>query len=174
MNHLIENNLIQIDPSTDVTYPSKRNDKSGYQELPDSFLFAVKQNDNVKFIGGELNRFTENIFDVLRIHSEKEMIYIRAIENLLKQKEYLNLFYQVTQNLITDEEFNSELELNEDKYLIRMNDAVDYNKLELITTILHKINFDLTEDELSEIFSLNVNVISKIIEPKRKNETSLR
>jgi len=148
--------------------------KAGYQMVEDSFLFAIQKDNNISMIGGTLNPITENIFEILKENSDKENLYITAIENLLKQKEYLNLFYQANQNLISNEEFNEELEKNEHKYLIKINDKVELRSIKLLANIVSKIKFDLSEDDLSEIFAVNHNLISNLLENKNRNENSLR
>lgn len=156
----------------------EKNYNSDYIPATDSFVFAIQKQKSVSFIQGDLNPFTENIFYILKENSEKENLYIRAIENLLKQKEYLNLAYQMSHNLISNEEFHDELENNEDKYLIRVDDTFDINRFKLLLKIIDKIKYDFSDDDVSEIFSIEANNISAYLNLNNKkhigDENSLR
>ena len=71
---------------------------------------------------------------------------------------------QLDQNLIDEDEFDKELE-NEDKYLIKMNDSfksIDFNLVLSITNKLKNRNF--SSDEISELFSIEVEKIEDYID----------
>lgn len=159
-NFLIERN------TSEYKNVFERNYYSDYMPIGDSFVFAIQKQNHFNYIEGELNPFTENIFNILKENSEKEYFYIKAIENLLKQKEYLNLAYQMSHNLITDEEFNNELEQNEDKYLIKIDDNLDVNRFKLLLKIISKIKYNFSDDDVFEIFSFEINNISSFLNKK--------
>lgn len=133
-------------------------------ELPqDSFVFAVQKNEDIHLVQGEGNNFTKAFFEIMQENENKEFFYLKAIKNLLKQKEYLNLLYQVSNDLITDEEFNDELENNEDKYLINIDNILDSTNFKVVSKILDKIGDNFTDDDISEIFSLEVSNIENLL-----------
>ena len=78
---LIERNTSEYKNSFEKNY------NSDYIPLNDSFIFAIQKQKCVSYVQGDLNPFTENIFYILKENSEKENLYVKAIENLLKQKE---------------------------------------------------------------------------------------
>jgi hypothetical protein len=141
----------------------ERNFNSDYIPVNDSFVFAIQKQKCISYIHGDLNPFTENIFFTLKENSEKENLYITAIENLLKQKEYLNLAYQMSHNLISNDEFHDELEKNEDKYLIRIDDHFDTNRFRMLLKILGKIKYNFSDDDVSEIFSIDAGNITSYL-----------
>lgn len=150
-NFIIENDTSKFK----TTFKSGIN--SDYMPVNNSFLFAIQNSDNMTVVQGELSSFTENIFYILRENSEKETLYIKAIENLLKQKEYLNLVYQASHDLISNEEFNSELENNEDKYLIKIDADLNKKRLKLVMKIIENIKYNFSDDDVSEMFSIETN-----------------
>jgi hypothetical protein len=154
--------MIETDTSQ-YKKPFESNFNSEYVPMSDSFVFAIQKQKNISIIQGELNPFIENFFYILKENFEKENLYIKAIENLLKQKEYLNLVYQASHDLISNEEFNEELENNEDKYLIKIEDDIDKKRLRLVLKILEKIKYNFSDDDISEIFSIETNNISNFL-----------
>ena len=160
---ILENSTTNYKPH----FESENN--AGYKMGTNSFVFAIQKDKGISMVGGSLNPITETFFEILKENSDKENLYVLAIENLLKQKEYLNLYYQASQDLITNEEFNEELERNEHKYLIKINDKIELKNIRLLSNIVDKIKFDLSEDDLSEIFAVNPILISNILESKYKN-----
>ncbi len=132
-----------------------------------SCIFAKQYNNVISILQGQAVNYLQNI---LKDYKEKERLYIKAINNLIKQKEYLNLLYQVSNQLITEEEFSQELEENENKYLIHVNEKLDVKKLELLSEIISNLEEDLSDDDISEIFAVRTDNIEKLIE--ENNESS--
>jgi hypothetical protein len=163
-----------IEPST-VNESLFSFDNEEYIPANDSFLFAIKTQSKLNILQGEVNHYTENVFQILQENQEKEFFYIKAIKNLIKQKEYLNLLYQVSNELITEEEFSFELDQNEEKYLIDISEKLTTKKLKLLSNIIDNLNEKLSEDDVSELFSIRTNRIeSLIINLNKENERSLR
>jgi len=149
-------------PEITTSYDSQHS--AGEYKLPEnSFVFAIQQKQEINFIQGELSNFTENIFDVLQENSSKEIFYVKAIKNILKQKEYINLLYQVSNDLITEEDFNTELDKNEEKYLINVDNELDNSNYKVIANVISKIGNNFTDDDILEIFSLSTNNIDKFL-----------
>lgn len=139
-------------------------DSEEFIPMNDSFVFALQNNNKLNVISGKTTSYIENIFNILEENNEKEKFYIKAIQNLRKQKEYINLLYQVSNELITDEEFNYELTENEHRYLINIDNHVSNKNLNLIADIIEKIGEQFTEDDVTEIFSIKTDLIESIIE----------
>lgn len=150
-------------------------DDEEYITSNDSFYFAIQSKNEFNIIKGELTEYTENIFQILQENQEKEFFYIKAIKNLIKQKEFLNLQYQVSNELISDEEFNNELDLNEDKYLISINDKLTTRKLKTLSNIIENLNEKFSEDDISELFSIRTHKIESLIKSfNKENESRIR
>lgn len=85
---------------------------------------------------------------------------IVAIRNLLKKNEFLQLSLQLSEKLITESEFEAEIDQNPDKYIIQMNNIDDHVHLNVISNILTKIGKTFNVDEVSELFSIDARSIN--------------
>jgi hypothetical protein len=86
---------------------------------------------------------------------------IVAIRNLLKKNEFLELSLQLSEKLITETEFEKEIESNPEKYIITLNRLENPFQLHIISSILTKIGGTFKIDEVSELFSLDTRSINK-------------
>ncbi|QOW09921.1 hypothetical protein Q73A0000_05870 [Kaistella flava (ex Peng et al. 2021)] len=94
-------------------------------------------------------------YQLLIGHIERENIYISAIRNLIKQKKYLSLVYELSNDYISEEEFHNELDSKEDEYLIKVeHNHLSHSKIDSFINVLSKIDVDFEEDDLLEIFSI--------------------
>lgn len=153
--------------SVDSNYETYRN--SGYLVSDSSFLFAVNKRNTIEIIHGKLNQTSETLFSLVKDNYEKEKLYITAIKNLLKQKKYSNLIYELTNKLIDENEFSTELSENEDLYLIKVNDNLDsIEKIKTLITVIQNIDTDFNEEDLMEIFSINDSFVLKNLNIQHK------
>ena len=89
----------------------------------------------------------------------KEELYVTGIKNLRKNVNFLNLAKDLASKSITDEEFESEIDKNPDKYLIDINPMEDVNDAVILHEIVNKIGDDFTMDEAGDIFSFDSETI---------------
>ncbi len=161
MNNLISEKDKYIVKSSSDTY-FETYQSSGYINSDSSFLFAINKKNNIELVQGKLTPSTESLFAIFKDNFEKEKFYVTAIKNLIKQKNYINLIYELTNELIDEEEFNNELSNNEDKYLIKINNNLDsIGKVHSLINVLQQINEDLGEEDLMELFSVPDSFIVK-------------
>lgn len=154
MEHNIKNTEYIAEQTIYSDYNSYQN--SGYIVNDSSFLFAINKKDQINIIHGKLNNSTETLFSLLKENYDKEKFYVTAIKNLIKQKKYLNLIYELTNNMIDEEEFNNELTNNESNYLIKANEQLNsFNKVRNLLNVINNINEDLSEEDLVEVFSIS-------------------
>ncbi len=92
----------------------------------------------------------------------KENLYITALRNYHKTNNFLKLLNNLSEKLITEEEFGNELNENEDKYVVHANEEVDLHKLKIISEIVQKIGIDFSVDEVSELFSIDPIKLEKV------------
>jgi len=93
--------------------------------------------------------------------NKRETLYITAIKNLIKQKEFLSLMYQVSSNQISDDEFNRELESNESKYLVHISDKADNFNFQALFDVVVNLGIELTLDEVSEMFGIDQSILEE-------------
>ena len=160
MEKNLKNTGYLIDQTNYSDYYTYQN--SGYIVNDPSFLFAISKNNQVDVVHGKLNNSTEALFSLLKENYDKERFYVTAIKNLIKQKRYLNLIYELTNNIIDEDEFDDELTKNESNYLIKANENIDSSdKIRNLLNILKSLDEDLSEDDLVEIFSISDSCVFK-------------
>lgn len=161
MSKLINNEYL-LKESTYSDFDTYQN--SGYLLKDSSFLFAVNNSNKINVIQGSINNTTETLFNLLKENNEREKIYITAIKNLIKQKKYVNLIYELTNDLIDEDEFNFELNENESQYLIKATQKLDSNsKVENLFSVLNRIDESFNEEDLMEVFSISDAFVLKNI-----------
>ena len=101
------------------------------------------------------------------LSKNKEKLYIKAVNNLRKQKNYLQLIIELESEMITEEEFEEELNANEKRYLIEIEDKEDNLDLEQIFDIVQNVEGEITESDISELFSISIDKVSHFIESFR-------
>lgn len=161
MSKLINNEYL-LKESTYSDFDTYQN--TGYLLKDSSFLFAVNNSNKINVIQGSINNTTETLFNLLKENNEREKIYITAIKNLIKQKKYVNLIYELTNDLIDEDEFNFELNENESQYLIKATQKLDSNsKVENLFSVLNRIDENFNEEDLMEVFSITDAFVLKNI-----------
>lgn len=126
---------------------------NGTKEPTLKVLFGNPERNNTMHYGLEiLHHFHTSI--------QKENLLIEAIQNLIKKNEFLQLNYRLADKQISDEEFDEELNINTDTYLIDMKELDDQKKLFVISSILNRINRNFTTHEVSELFAIDLNSLN--------------
>ena len=120
-------------------------------ETDDFVLYYNCENEESDF-NYSFNFFFNQVSD----YQQREFFYIKAINNLLKQRNFLSLVNQYDNNLIDDEYFSTELEENQQKYVIEVNEKLDFEKIRILSSIIEKLNAELHESDLSELFSIDI------------------
>lgn len=90
----------------------------------------------------------------------KERLYIKALRNLFRKLDFIELNQSLDMDDISEEQYNRELEENEDNYLIPAPvDKPSVQQIVQITDIVRKIGREnkISVDEVSEIFSLDMD-----------------
>ncbi|WP_010572133.1 hypothetical protein [Leptospira kmetyi] len=77
-----------------------------------------------------------------------------AIKNLIKKTNFLKLMSEVDRNIISDEEFENEIQENEEKYFIDLNKKISERDIHIIGKIIRDLAMDLDSDLVEEMFSL--------------------
>lgn len=94
------------------------------------------------------------------LSEEKEELYLRALRNLYRKLDFIELNQSLDMSDITEDEYDHELETHEDKYLIPApTGAPSLQQIIQITDILKRLGRekDISVDEVSEMFSLEMD-----------------
>jgi len=103
------------------------------------FEFKIKKND---------------VKTIITLGNIKDYLYNEAIVNLMKKSKFLQLYIQLIEDQITEEEYEVELNENSNEYFINMKELtsdLDYTALLLVLNNLPK---NLNVDEVSEVFGI--------------------
>jgi len=137
---------------------------NGIATYPNQFLLQILENGSIKSLCGYLDYGITTVFELIEYQNKKEIFYITAVDNLLKKNDFLQLTIQLDQELISEEEFEEELQRNECKYLIKTNSAFDKNDFKVVTDILLKFDRKFTGDDASELFSIPLENINSLLD----------
>ncbi len=163
MNLLDDKNFEFYDETTLSDFDSFNNPEFIVEDT--LFFLAIQKRSEVKCLSGKLNSSSKDFFHFITESYEKEKFYIKAIKNLLKQKRYLNLMYEFSHELISADEFNKELEENESQYLIDANESIgSISGFEAFLKVLENLKENLSEEDLTEMFSLEDPLTFKKVE----------
>ena len=91
---------------------------------------------------------------IITLGNIKDYLYNEAIVNLMKKSKFLQLYIQLIEDQISEEEYDKELNDNSNEYFINMKElspGLDYTALLLV---LHNLPKNMTFDEVSEVFGI--------------------
>jgi len=129
-------------------------------------LDILPKPDNTLTIGSrqEYYEFRVKRTDVhsyLNVTNIKEMFYSEAINNLLKKSKFLQLYIQLIEEQITDEEYEQELNENSSEYFINMKEINSNIEFSALFSVLQNLRKDLAADDISEIFGIKTQSLMK-------------
>jgi hypothetical protein len=104
----------------------------------------------------------------------KERLCFTAINNLLRQINFLELNQSLLTSDISESEFEKEIENNENKYSIPLMEhtGVDVADLGVICELVSRIDPSIKEfshNEVAELFSVNPSVLPRTFTPVKHN-----
>lgn len=157
--------------NTSLPYYNYKNMVTGKNTTyPDQYLLSVLRNGTVNSLTGYLHSSITTFYDLINHHNKKEKLFLTAVDNLIKKNDFLQLTIQLDQELISDEEFQEEIENNEQKYLIIMNVNYNENDFKLAAEILPKLGRNFSVDEVSELFSIPIENIHTYLDSDKIEE----
>lgn len=130
----------------------------------------LKPNNESRYIKitFEKSAVVENLYHQMQFRNQVNFIRDRycfiAIENLIKKTEFLQLALQLSDKLITEDEFENELQNNTEKYLIQMKQLEQPGHIHIMAEILGRLGRNFNIDEVSELFSIEIQSLNKNIE----------
>lgn len=166
-------NEIELEPTiphTTVQYYG--GGSTGMSTYADQYMLAILENGNMKSLSGYLHSGITTIYELLHHNEKKESFYLLAVDNLMKKNDFLQLSIQLDQQLITEDEFEKELEENESKYLIKMDNNCNKVDFAIGLEILPKLNRTFTVDEVSELFAIPMENIHNYLDSAINIENS--
>ena len=101
----------------------------------------------------------------------KEDLYLRALVNLYRKLDFIDLYQAFEMGDMTEEEFNNELKENENQYLIpHPEEKPNFQQVMQIVDIMKKIRRvdKMTVDDVSEIFSLDMTDAEHVLDQEKQ------
>ena len=92
---------------------------------------------------------------------KREPCYLKAIQNLLKTKAYLQLLIQLHEGQIKEAKFEQEITENPDKYINQIEFLKSPHEITIISEIMSLIGKEMMLDEVAELFSLDMADIKR-------------
>jgi hypothetical protein len=154
----METNIVSYEESESTLKIDNINPSSS-RFHPVGSLSNINSSGFIKFTIDEknLNKFFENFRSMNQLNSLRNDYCVLAIRNLIKKNEFLQLSLQLSEKLISEDEFENEVETNPERYIIKLdNEQVN---LSVISNILSKIGKSFTTDQVSEIFSIDPRLL---------------
>lgn len=140
--------------NTTTIYTAYKNDGSS--------VIAIQDNnkDRVAFAGiaNKARFFSINTADRL-----KELM-TRAINNRTRERNYFKLYCDMLGGIITEDEFDREIEQNEDKYIIKQDCDASIEDIEVALEVSPSIMDVKSPDDMAEIFSFSEKSMQKSIQ----------
>ena len=97
---------------------------------------------------------------------KKETYLIEAVRNFVRKNNFNDLTENLAAEILSEDEFEKELDLNENKYSIRIKNIDNPEDILLIAELVDRIGYGLKEfnvDEVSEMFSIDENQLVSYI-----------
>jgi hypothetical protein len=140
-------------------------DGLGEQTMPlNQYRISICESGITTTWGGNTSFSNSIFFQMLEFKTKKEFLYLTAIDNLLKKTDFLQLTMQLDNDLISNEEFEEELDKNESRYLIKTNQEFDSYDFIIVRQILSDLNRNFTHTDASELFSIPVEKVHDFID----------
>lgn len=135
------------------TYSFIRSKKTGTVYISDVKFFPNRNELTRVFVGSVMG-------------VKKENLYVKALRNLYKKVDFLELNQALESKQISDSDFDKELTDHEDKYLIPYpEEKPDVLQVIMVSDIVKKIGRvkDMTVDEASELFQLDLSSAENVL-----------
>lgn len=125
--------------------------------------------DYFKFVAASNGKTSIHSWVKEYLSEEKEELYLRALRNLYRKLDFIDLTQSLESEEITEDEFNHELEVNEGNYLIPAPEGKPtVQQIIQISDIIRKLGREkkISVDEVSDIFSLEMDKAKDMLEKK--------
>lgn len=82
-------------------------------------------------------------------------LFINAINNRTRERNYFRLYSDLLSGVISEDEFNNEIETNEDDYVLTSNEKVNEATLKYALNIAQHVKDVHNSEDLATLFSFN-------------------
>ncbi|MCX4336231.1 MAG: hypothetical protein K1V99_05960 [Bacteroidales bacterium] len=107
------------------------------------------------------NTFSERITG--KLFDKTISLLIRAINNRTIERNYFKLYSELLDRIITEDEFDKELNEHESEYVISNDISPTKEELELVLKLIPHIKDVTDSEDLSSLFSFKSNQLDKLL-----------
>ncbi len=107
--------------------------------------------------------FSERITGKLFEFDKAVSLLIRAINNRTIERNYFKLYSELLDRIITEDEFDKELNEHESEYVISNDIIPTKEELELVLKLIPHIKDVTNSEDLSSLFSFKSNQLDKLL-----------
>lgn len=107
------------------------------------------------------NTFSERITG--KLFDKAVSLLIRAINNRTIERNYFKLYSELLDRIITEDEFDKELNEHESEYVINNDIIPTKEELELVLKLIPHIKDVTNSEDLSSLFSFKSNQLDKLL-----------
>ena len=106
----------------------------------------------------------KRFFNLWEYNSIRDNLKTIAVNNLMNKVKFVQLYNDFLQDLINEEEFESEINSNSEEYFIELKRKPNNKELKVISDIVHsQLSKELSIDEVAELFSLDLDYLNQIL-----------
>jgi hypothetical protein len=134
------------------TLPETHENESIYMPLGDVDPGTGKR---IFWIGeDDLRKNFNHLFVMAAISHSREDFYITALRNMFRKANFLELYQQLQNGDLSEEEFQNEVESKPNKYTIEMNKDITASQFKTIVSLISHIGFDVRDMSLTDVAEL--------------------
>lgn len=123
-----------------------------YQPDGNPICVAQKDDSETLAIAGIIKK--TKLFNIDYAEKLKEM-FIRAVNNRTRERNYFKLYCDLLDGNITEEDFDTEIDKNEDKYVTSQNKEATIEDIELALAVSPKLMDVKDPNDMAELFSFS-------------------
>ncbi len=127
----------------------------------DKHIIAIQNGDSETYAVAGVMKKTE-LFNI-DLTERLKKILIRAVNNRTRERNYFKLYCEMLDGIITEEDFDKEIDSHEDKYVINQNEDASIEDIELALEIYPDLMDVKDPNDMAEVFSFSDKSMQKSI-----------
>ena len=128
---------------------------------PGMVMCAVEDENKVFFTGvSTTSTFTKSISDIENRVSLRMLI--EAVNNRTRERNYFRKYSELLEGVITDEEFDLEIDKNEDEYVVSSHIKPSKEDLRIALKLAEDIKDVENTEDLASLFSFDSTIIDRL------------
>ena len=113
--------------------------------------------DGVTIFQTDITTYMEVFNANITYNIRKDELFITAIRNFIRKMNISELNESLSAGEISEDDYDTEIDKNEDKFVITLKDINSLDEVQIIADVVDKIGYDLrsfSTSEIAEMFSV--------------------